>query len=758
MRPSRLFPVLSAFASVLASCGGGTEPRIGPPSSITAATSSAPASAQAGTVPVVTLTAKVADAAGQGVSGVAVSWSTGSGTITPSSVTDGNGQATAQWTPGNTAGGQTATASIPGVAGSTSFSIQITAGPLAKLKVTPDTVKLAAAGDTARVIVSGADAFDNPVPATGATLSFASDDPLVATVDNAGLVTGKGIGTTTIRATAGSATGSTAATVRRPPCFGLSGSPMTVGQVLTLSGAAASELCVQGASGAEFTAIPFFSSFQGPSTSLVVEPANTVVASGPPVPSVASASRASVQVSPREPSIDYEFEQAFQERWKRDLTPLIPAARLAARQQRSGARFNISAAVQSVGDLVDLNVNGNDGCTTPIIHTARVMAVSNNAIVMNDTLNPAGGLTTSDYQSFAVSFDTLVYPTDTRNFGTPTDIDGNGKVILLFTRAVNELTPKSNTTSFIAGFFFGRDLFPKTDSQRAQACPTSNFAEMFYLLAPDPDGTINNHPYSLDRIQKISVGVMAHEFEHLINSSRSLYVNTQTARFEETFLDEGLAHVAEELTFYQASGLGPKQNIDAAKLGSSTKISDAANSYQVSNQRRFRDFLKDPETNSPYAANDNLATRGATWSLLRYLADRKGTLESDTWFQLVNYPVGGARGINNLTRVFGADVPGQIRDWTIANYADDAVAGVAPQYTHPSWNTRSVEATVNSGAFPLKTRSMASGSQLALTLADGGAAYLRFGVGAGSVGGARFGTSPGGSPPAALSVSIIRTK
>ena len=47
--------------------------------------------------------------------------------------------------------------------------------------------------------------------------------------------------------------------------------------------------------------------------------------------------------------------------------------------------------------------------------------------------------------------------------GVPADIDGGGRVIAFFTRAVNELT-QAGSSGVISGFFYGRDLFPKVNT------------------------------------------------------------------------------------------------------------------------------------------------------------------------------------------------------------------------------------------------------------------------------------------------------
>ena len=272
----------------------------------------------------------------------------------------------------------------------------------------------------------------------------------------------------------------------------------------------------------------------------------------------------------------------------------------------------------NLGDLVSLNVNGNDPCTGAVYHAARVVAISEKAIILSDTLNPKNGFTTADFQRFATRFDTLVYPLDVANFGEPLDIDKNGHIAILFTRAVNELTP-ARANSYVGGFVFSRDLFPVTATARAQACAGSNQGEYFYMLAPDPTGVVNGNVRTTGFVDSATVPVLAHEFEHLINAARRLYVNTAPT-FEDKWLDEGLAHIAEELLFYRESGLAPRSNIGITAL----RAGGGATAFGTmgGNLSRYRSYLQAPDGNSPYALDDSLATRGATWSLLRYAVDR----------------------------------------------------------------------------------------------------------------------------------------
>lgn len=273
-----------------------------------------------------------------------------------------------------------------------------------------------------------------------------------------------------------------------------------------------------------------------------------------------------------------------------------------------------------LGDVIALNVNGTVSCSSPVMHGAKVVAMGTHAIILNDTLNPTNGFTTADFNRFAARFDTLVYPMDVANFGEPTDIDKNGHVAILFTRAVNELTP-ARSGSYVGGFAFSRDLFPTTKTARAQACPASNEGEFFYMLAPDPSGTINQNARTTAFVDSVTTAVLAHELQHIINSSRRLYVNN-TAAFEEKWLDEGLAHIAEELLYYRESGLTPRSNLDFPTVRATTNLRVAFNTDMSGNASRYRSFLERSATSSPYAPDDSLWTRGGVWSFLRYAVDR----------------------------------------------------------------------------------------------------------------------------------------
>lgn len=756
MRPISGLQILVVVAGVAqtTACGDASGPRTGPPAKIVLLGGNSQLSPEVGTKLPLPLTIKVSDAQDQSVSAANVQWSTASGSLSAAtSVTNVEGVASVEWTLGPLAGTQTATATVTGLPPVT-FTQSTVPGPLSQIILTRDTVRLLGIGDAFRMSARPADRFGNSLSG-GSTIE--STDTSIVVAQNFGtgafLIARAGNATVPILASSGSVVKTGTVIVLPPPCqSGSTAFNLAVGEVASLSGAAASEFCVQGtAEGAEFTAIPYYSDQIGSLLRLSFSTGSTTV--GASATQLLSPRFQLARSAPL-PRIeqDESFETELRERSRRELTPMMPAA--ARAWQQGGGRFNMVVRIPQVGDLMQLNTNASSACTNPRMRTGRVAAITTHAIVVTDTANPANGFTDADLQSFGVTFDTLVYPVDVDAFGEPSDIDSNQRAILFFTRAVNELTAPSQN-SYIGGFFFSRDLFPRTATATVEGCATSNLAEMFYLLVPDPDGIINQNVRSTDFVRTVAAGILAHEFQHLINASRHLYV-THSSAFEESFLDEGLAHMAEELNFYRASGLAPKQNISAATIQSSQKISDAFDTFGAANIRRYREFLINPLTNSPYADNASLTTRGAIWAFLRYAADRRGGFETFAWFQLAN-PPSGVHGTQNLIRVFGPDFFSWVRDWGVANYADDFVPAVTSIGTHPSWNFRSTVAFLNQGNFPLATQQMDSVSITSVGINDGASAYLRFGVRPGAVGGGRV-TSRGAPVPSGFSLSIIRTK
>jgi hypothetical protein len=128
-------------------------------------------------------------------------------------------------------------------------------------------------------------------------------------------------------------------------------------------------------------------------------------------------------------------------------------------------------------------------------------------------------------------------------------------------------------------------------------------------------------------------------------------------------------------------------------------------------------------------------------------------VQQATWFSLVNSTTSGQANFN----VVLGDIITMSRDWAVAQFTDDAGLGVAANYTHPSWNYRSLMPALNGGISPLLTRALLA-VPVNITLNGGGAAYMRFRVPANTPSAIGATSSSGGIVPSAVDFILVRTQ
>ena len=681
-----------------------------------------------------TATVSGADQFGSSIATGPVVWSTLSSAV---ATVNGNGVVTA------VAPGQTqVVASASGL--QAQAPVTVVPVPVATVSVTPVTFSLVA-GTTQQLTAVTRDAASNVL--TGRVVTWAASDQSKATVDASGLVTAVAAGTTNITATSEGKTGTAQVTVS-PSCNTGNALQLAVGGMHTLTAAEKAFLCLGGgASASEYVLIPFNSTNVAASTTQIqVTGTNTSAIQPGSLFSIQTNRVIGLRQNTKKTLVK-SFEWSFRERERRDLASAFASVRAIPRPRSAplSPRFltNIPAN-PTVGTIVQINGNlSGNACTAPkVLRGATVIAVLNKTIVLSDVTSPAGGFTNQEMIDFGTAFDTLGYGLDTLNFGTPTDIDGNGRVAILFTPSVNSIPAPAGAV--VGGLFAGRDLEP------VATCVASNEGEMFYMPVPDPNQTINGNYADKTEVGRAILPTLVHEFQHLINAGRRQYINNAPTA-EEIWLNEGLSHIAEELLYYRMSGNTPASNIDLTVIQSSQAQIDAINTYQFDNLVRAGLYMRAPETNSPYGQTDLLEMRGAIWQLLRYSADRKGGVETNTWKALVNTT---ASGQANFNAVFG-NIITNARDWAVAQFADDAGLGLAANFTNPSWNFRSVLPVIFP-PYPLLTHPLAS-TPVTLTLYGGGAAYLRFSVAANTPA-IVSGNASGQPVPSAIDFILLRTQ
>ena len=312
-------------------------------------------------------------------------------------------------------------------------------------------------------------------------------------------------------------------------------------------------------------------------------------------------------------------------------------------------------------------------CNTFVDATATAKAVGRRVAIFVDNDAPAGGYTDPALTEVGNLFDDFLYPIDTVAFGRESDIDGNGVVIVLLTHRVNALTPNcASSGSVVLGYFFGADLLP-----RSTANSGSNEAEIFYGLVPDPLNTSCDisAEFALARLPATFI----HEFQHMISFNQHVLVRGGTS--EDTWLNEGLSHFAEEL--------GGRQ-IPAAECPVS---GSCVHDFIQGDIENGFEYLASPEDHfliEPGSSSAELAERGANWLFVRWLADHFASdtlLGTDLTRRLVATRLVGAANVETQTGI-GFDV--LVPEWQMTNYLDDLpeYQQVSSRLRYKTWNFR----------------------------------------------------------------------
>ena len=537
---------------------------------------------------------------------------------------------------------------------------------------------------------------------TNAVVQWRSLTPAVATVSGSGVVTGISTGQATIEAESSGRTASITLTVDPDPCT----NPISLaaGQVRMLSGPSA-VACV--------TLAPT----TGPSDFLFIT-ANaeqdqdetafySVVLSLGNVAAAAAATRAMVF----DPQAWVEMQAIQQvdqveERLRIQGQQLFRRVRPAVREsiaRDSKAALSVSSAIAAEGDTITIRVpdiHSSNLCTVGYKEIrAEVKKTTTHATIAQDIAAPTPGFTSADFSDIGAEFESLVYPTDTLYFGRESDRNADGRVTILYTPEVNRATA-SGASGFVAGFFWPGDLVKKTEyAQLGIQCPQTNEQEIFYMLVPDPAGTINGNQRSVTVVRQNTRGTIAHEFQHMINQGRRL-LNPAVDSAETTWLNEALSHFAEEIVGRAKRGFGDFQKLTYNDVSSPA---DDYTAFFRQNILRYRSWMQSPDTASPTSnrAGSQLAPRGAAWMLLRYATDFHSGGNMKTFLrQVVGGPDIGLR--NLLQHANGAQFDDLLSGWLISQFTDGVpIPNLEARYQMRSWAVRDVMAGANNNVFPL---------------------------------------------------------
>lgn len=208
-------------------------------------------------------------------------------------------------------------------------------------------------------------------------------------------------------------------------------------------------------------------------------------------------------------------------------------------------------------------------------------------------------------------------------FGLPSDVDGDGRVSLLFTPLVDQV-------GGLAGFFSAVSALPR------DLGGTGDEADLMFLSPSRPAREYRS--------------LLVHEFQHLVNFNQHVLV--RGGEGESNWLNEGLSHLAEDLVAdYAASGQG---QLVAAFLAEPSVVGLAGEA--LLDRRK----------------------RGAAYLFVRSLADRLG---QGVVLRLVNT---GLADRDNVERATGEAFPALMGGWAVQLYLSGLELFPHPRFEYQS--------------------------------------------------------------------------
>ena len=168
---------------------------------------------------------------------------------------------------------------------------------------------------------------------------------------------------------------------------------------------------------------------------------------------------------------------------------------------------------------------------------------------LEDINNPSGTFADSELADLNAFYADHIKGVLDSYFGGISDVDGNGQVLILMTQEVNR-------AESLNGHVWGGDLYPNN------TCATSNQAEIFYGIAPDPDGVVGR-TLTKEQVLDSYRSLIAHEVTHIVQFAWQAFGG---AGQKQSWELEGGATLAEQLVAYHVFGHGSGREMGYAEF------------------------------------------------------------------------------------------------------------------------------------------------------------------------------------------------
>lgn len=262
-----------------------------------------------------------------------------------------------------------------------------------------------------------------------------------------------------------------------------------------------------------------------------------------------------------------------------------------------------------------------------------------------------------DWNLIGQKFDNEIYTAMTSAFGSPTDIDSNGKVVILYYNM-------GASETYTLGYFSSNDLTLGNGY---------NEMEVFYMnikFGIEQGSTATASPLDPELIR-----TLAHEFQHLINHGQRVMIKKIAGM--DSWMDEGMAESAEQL-IGKTPGTG---RIDTFKADSSNKIRNGASlcvwnqddeSYALS--YTFMQYCKNHARDREEMFKLLIAHTYGDYRAIEDIMKNQNTAFTDFASIVTGYRI--ANLVNASSGIYGYGTENSIFNFSGAAYAPTSVDGV----------------------------------------------------------------------------------
>ncbi len=344
-------------------------------------------------------------------------------------------------------------------------------------------------------------------------------------------------------------------------------------------------------------------------------------------------------------SSPYEKTEEFHEMLRRVERNLEPPSEF-ERSRHLGIGSELESSL-SVGDTKSVKVLNSLSSTESYTSVmTQVVYITDHFIVLRDN-NASSLISNREIEDLIDPLESNV-EAEHAAFGDVSDVDGNGKMYIVFSPVLNGL---GGSGGIVTGYFFGGDL---------TSAASSNMGEYIYCHVPDPSGIWGVPIPRSFYISNTGPHCMPHEIQHAIN------YHMKNGATDPGWANEGQSHLAEDLY----------NDFESVSMENPSRVNLCLGSQLAS-----------------FTGGTNLAQRGCSYLWYRYLyeqADHGRFAGIASGKDLIRKLHENNRtGLDSIEEVSGETIDSIASDFFVALYLSNTGLSTDRRYNFSGINLRS---------------------------------------------------------------------